>query len=195
MTGTVAHPAPGGTTLAGGTALAQDAVLVRLAVPGDRAALDRMFERCTPQTRYRRFHGPVTSIPERYLAEALSGSPLHYALVASTGPGEGQGPGPDGDPEAARAGIVALASCRIVDEGAAELGILIEDAWQRRGLGVRLVGDLVTHASRAGLRTLEAQLLAEQAWIARLLRPYGSCGLRHTWGGVLTVNLRLPVTG
>ena len=56
-------------------------------------------------------------------------------------------------------------------EGAAELGVLIEDAWQRRGLGTRLVGDLIAHARRTGLRVLEAQLLAEQAWIAGLLRP------------------------
>jgi len=159
---------------------------VRQAVTADRAALDQMFGRCTPQTRYRRFHGPVKAIPGRYLTEALAGGPFHYALVVSPGPGTGVGD----DPEACDR-IVALASCRTVDEGAAELGVLIEDAWQRRGLGTRLVHDLVTHASQAGLRVLEAQLLAEQAWITGLLRPYGTCTRRHTRDGVLSVTLGL----
>jgi GNAT superfamily N-acetyltransferase len=146
-----------------------------------------MFERCTPDTRYRRFHGPVKVIPERYLAEALSGSPFHYALVVCPESclDAGRGREPDAD------GIVALASCRTVDEGAAELGVLIEDAWQRRGLGTRLVRDLAAHAADAGLRVLEAQLLTEQAWITGLLRPYGACRLRSTWNGILDVTVRL----
>jgi GNAT superfamily N-acetyltransferase len=148
-----------------------------------------MFDRCTAPTRYRRFHGPVKVIPERYLAEALSGSPFHHALVACAEPV----PAPAGAAEGAvrPGGIVALASCRMVDEGAAELGLLVEDAWQRRGLGTRLLRDLAAYASAAGLRVLEAQLLAEQAWICGLLRPYGACGLRSTRGGVLNVTVRL----
>jgi GNAT superfamily N-acetyltransferase len=144
-----------------------------------------MFERCSPETRYRRFHGPVEAIPQRYLAEALSGSPLHYALVACPEPADGaDASGPPG-------GIVALASCRLVGEGVAELGLLIEDAWQRRGLGPRLLRDLAGFGSEAGLRVLRAQVLAEQAWITGLLRPYGACRVGPAWGGVLNVTVRL----
>jgi GNAT superfamily N-acetyltransferase len=164
-------------------------IRVRQAVPGDREALARMFERCTASTRYRRFHGPVKAIPERYLAEALSGRPLHYALVAFLEPAAAVQAA-----EALSDGIVALASCRLVDEGAAELGILVEDAWQRQGLGTRLVNELVAHANAVGLRVLEAQLLAEHAWITRLLRPHGTCRLRSTWNGVLNVTVRLAST-
>ncbi|MGH3211794.1 MAG: GNAT family N-acetyltransferase [Trebonia sp.] len=164
---------------------------VRRAGASDRAALRSMFERCTPSTRYRRFHGPVKAIPERYLADALSGSAFHYALVAW----HDATPFPYGDPVAsagAAPGVaVALASCRVIEEGAAELGLLIEDAWQRQGLGTRLLRELVTYAGRAGLRVLEGQLLAEQAWIAGLLKPYGACRLRSAGSGVLTVTLRL----
>jgi GNAT superfamily N-acetyltransferase len=170
-------------------------IRVRRAAPADHEALARMFERCALETRYRRFHGPVKAIPARYLADALSGSPFHYALVACPVPEAVPVLGQDScavpGPEARAGGIVALASCRAVDEGAAELGLLIEDAWQRRGLGARLLRDLVAHARRTGLRVLEAQLLAEQAWIAGLLRPYGTCRLRSTWDGVLNVSVRL----
>ncbi|HET6189680.1 MAG TPA: GNAT family N-acetyltransferase [Trebonia sp.] len=172
-------------------------VSVRRAGTSDREALGRMFDRCTPSTRYRRFHGPVKTIPERYLADALSGGAFHYALVAWhdatpwTGEAPGDAPAGAGAAGASPGVAVALASCRIVAEGAAELGILIEDGWQRTGLGTRLLRDLVDHARRAGVRVLEAQLLAEQAWIAGLLRPYGACRLHSTGGGVLNVTVRL----
>jgi GNAT superfamily N-acetyltransferase len=159
-------------------------VRVRRAEASDREALRQMFDRCSPRTRYRRFHGPVKAIPERYLAEALSGGAFHYALVACP-----EFPGSNRD--APSGGIVALGSCRTVGEGAAELGLLIEDAWQRHGLGTRLLRDLVTHAGRGGVRVLEAQLLAEQAWITGLLRPYGPCRLGPTGHGVLNVTVRL----
>jgi GNAT superfamily N-acetyltransferase len=161
-----------------------------------------MFERCTTATRHRRFHGPVKAMPERYLAEALSGSPFHHALVACLDPHAGDPrtgdlhPGDLHPGEALELGapsgdIVALASCRTIDEGAAELGLLIEDAWQRRGLGTRLLGDLVAQARRSGLRVLEAQVLAEQAWVASMLKPYGAYRLRTTWDGVMNVTVRL----
>jgi GNAT superfamily N-acetyltransferase len=175
MTAPGAPPVPGGLVLAPAD--------VRRAVADDREALNSMFKRCSAETRHRRFHGPVKAIPEQYLADALSASAFHCALVAC--------PDQVPDPGAEGGGIVALASCRMVDEGAAELGVLIEDAWQRRGLGTRLLRDLVTSASKDGLRVLEAQLLAEQAWVTGLLRPYGACRLRSTWGGVLNVTVRL----
>jgi GNAT superfamily N-acetyltransferase len=175
----VSAPGPataGGPLAAAAAGTGTAAVSVRRAVPADREDLALMFGRCTAATRQRRFHGSVRVIPERYLAEALSGGPFHYALVACAEPG---------------GGIVALASCRLVAEGAAELGVLVEDAWQRRGLGTRLLGGLVAHARRAGVRALEAQLLAEQGWVTGLLRPYGRCRLRSSWSGVLSVTVRL----
>jgi GNAT superfamily N-acetyltransferase len=158
------------------------------ALPAARRAVEQMFDRCSLRTRYQRFHAPVKAIPARYLAEAVSGHPFHHALIAW----HQDPPGPldaAGDP-APRA--VALASCRLVAEGAAELGLLVEDDWQRAGVGRRLLGDLVAHADRSGVRVLEAQLMAEQAWIATLLRPYGPCRLRSAWDGIINVTVRLP---
>ena len=111
---------------------------VRRAAAGDRPALERMLARCTGQTRYRRFHGPVSVFPERYLTEALSGSPLHFALVACLGD-DAEGDGTVVDGTVVDGTVVALASCRAVDEGVAELGILVEDEWQRRGVGSDLL--------------------------------------------------------
>lgn len=155
---------------------------VRPAVLADRPAVLEMFGRCTLETRYHRFHAPVRAIPGEYLTEALSGSPFHHALVVR----------PAGTDER----IVALASCRVFAEGAAELGLLIEDGWQRRGLGTRLLADLVAHARQSGLRVLEAQLLAEQAWITGMLRRYGPCRQRWSRGeGRVTLPVQPPPGG
>jgi GNAT superfamily N-acetyltransferase len=161
---------------------------VRRATEGDRQALTRMLARCSGDTRYRRFHGPVKAFPEPYLTEALAGSPVHVALIASAPPEPAAGAGTDAD------AVVALASCRLVAEGAAELGLLVEDGWQQRGVGGLLLRELVDFAARIGLRVLQAQLLAEQAWILGLLRRYGQCKTVAT-GGLLTVTVRLPRPG
>lgn len=167
------------------TSVAAGTCSVRRAAAGDRPALERMLARCTGQTRYRRFHGPVTVFPERYLTEALSGSPLHFALVACLDEdAETDGTVVDGT-------VVALASCRAVDEGVAELGILVEDEWQRRGVGGYLLGEIVAYAARTGLRALQAQVLAEQPWIVGLLRRHGTCTTASA-GQALHVTLTLP---
>jgi GNAT superfamily N-acetyltransferase len=154
------------------------AVAIRRAGERDRAALAQMFARCTVQTRYRRFHGHVNVLPARYLDEALSGSPAHLALVAVISAGSADG------------AIVALASCRAEAQGAADLGVLVEDGWQRQGIGDALLREIAAHASRTGIGMLTAQVLAEQSWILRLLSAYGSCE-SVTTQGVLDVTVRL----
>ena len=177
------------------TSVAAGTCSVRPAATADRPALERMLARCTGQTRYRRFHGPVTAFPERYLTEALSGSPLHFALVACLDEdAEVDGTVVDGtvvDGIVVEGTVVALASCRAVDEGVAELGILVEDEWQRRGVGGDLLGEIVAYAARTGLRALQAQVLAEQPWIVGLLRRHGTCRVEGA-GPALYVTLTLP---
>jgi hypothetical protein len=145
---------PGGDGRPGGD---DERLVVRPAVAGDRAALEAMFQRCSPATVFRRFHGQVRAFPRAYLDEALSGADAHYAVACFSG-----------------CEAVALASCRTDEPGSAELGILIEDAWQRRALGGTLLGELVTHAAGHGIRTLRAQMLTEQDWIIKMLARHGN---------------------
>lgn len=129
---------------------------VRPATAADRPALAEMLTRCTELTRARRFLAPLRSFPERYLTEALQECDEHLALVAAT-------------PSA----VVALASCRAQPVESAELAVLVEDAYQRQGIGACLLTMLIEHAERNGLWTLKASVLAEQAWIVQALRAYG----------------------
>jgi GNAT superfamily N-acetyltransferase len=156
-------PGVSAAALAAAGLSAGPAVHVRRAAERDRTAIAAMFARCTGETRYRRFHGHVNVFPQRYLTEALSGSPAHFALVVIADDGSDGG------------SVVALASCRTQSPGVAELGVLVEDAWQRLGIGGLLLTEVAGYASRAGLTTLKAQILAEQSWIIRVLCRYGPC--------------------
>ena len=101
------RPRPGTPPFLGapdaGTAGRLTTLTVRQAAERDRATLQAMFQRCTPQTIYRRFHGQVKAFPAAYLTEALAGVPSHFALVACDGPR-----------------VVALASCRLADPADAD---------------------------------------------------------------------------
>ncbi|MBV9445577.1 MAG: GNAT family N-acetyltransferase [Streptosporangiaceae bacterium] len=130
-------------------------VQIRVACPDDRLKLAEMFLRCSIETRYRRFHGFLESIPEPYFTEALGGRPGHFALVAAT-----------------PATIVALASCA---EG--ELGILVEDAYQRQGIGSRLLETLM---ARGGYGAFLASVQPDQAWIVPFLRRYSQIKIEFT---------------
>ncbi len=139
-------------------------VQIRRAAADDRPALVDMLTRCSDQTRTRRFHKFVRAFPEPYLTEALAERAAHFALLAQSDEG-----------------VVALASCVAEDGGSAELAVLVEDAWQRAGLGTHLVKRLVAHADRNGIGKLKAEVHASQAWVLPVLGGYGTCEawLRH----------------
>ncbi|HET7018205.1 MAG TPA: GNAT family N-acetyltransferase [Streptosporangiaceae bacterium] len=133
-------------------------VHIRRAVAGDRPALTEMLTRCSDQTRARRFHKFVRSFPEPYLTDALAEQAAHFALLAQ-----------------ADNGVVALASCVTDGPGRAEFAVLIEDIWQRAGLGTRLMNLLVAHADHNGIGKLTAEVHASQAWVLPVLGGYGTC--------------------
>jgi GNAT superfamily N-acetyltransferase len=148
------------------------AVRIRSATPADRPAVTEMLARCSEATRLQRFLEPQRSFPERYLTEALAGQADHLALVAAT-------------PTA----VVALASCRATAGATADLAVLVEDAWQRQGIGTCLLNGLLDHADRNGLRTLKATMRPEQDWIMWALRAFGACTARLSMA-VLEVTMR-----
>jgi GNAT superfamily N-acetyltransferase len=159
--------------LAAGELPGTPVLAVRRAQEFDAAALADMFARCSSQTRYRRFHGHITMFPARYMAGALVRSPVHAAFVACLDDGR----------------VVGLAECHTVAPGVAELAFLVEDAWQRLGIGRALLREVMGHADRSGLRTLTAQVLAEQSWIVGVLGTCGPCE-SGTSRGVLDVTVR-----
>ncbi|MEV6011135.1 GNAT family N-acetyltransferase [Streptomyces sp. NPDC051976] len=109
---------------------AGNAITIRRAGPDDLAAALAMHERCTPDTLAKRYHGPVNDA-DRYLQHLLSPR-FGQSLAVETASGR----------------LVALGHL-LWDGDENEVALLVEDDWQRRGIGLALLRKLVELAVAA----------------------------------------------
>lgn len=144
-------------------------VLVRPVLPQD-AELQQQFVRdLTPASRYRRFHGPLRELPAGtldYLTQVDYRA--HLALLAETFDACG-----DEVQVAEARWVLRLADGAPVDAGVADFAIAVADAWQRCGLGSRMLDALVRSAGDAGVRRLEGSVLADNEAMRGLMRARG----------------------
>jgi GNAT superfamily N-acetyltransferase len=131
------------------------AVAVRPIEPADAYALLRMFDRLSPESIYHRFFSPMPR-PRRAALLHLAGldHELHEALVATTG-----------------REIVAVARYDgRPGETDAEVAVIVDDDWQDRGLGTRLLHRLARVGARRGLVAFRATVLGENRRALPFLR-------------------------
>jgi len=154
--------------------LADGAVLtVRPIEPRDVAALERMFHRLSPLTVYRRFFSPIQRPPQRMLEWLTTvDHDCREALVAF-----------DGDEIVAVARYDAQCGA---DE--AEIAVLVEDAWQHRGVGRRLARRLAVHALDHGFERFIATMLPDNRPALGLVRKLSpDAAVRFADGGYSAV--------
>ena len=142
----------------------------------DEARLERLFYRLSPESVYRRFFTLYTTPPAGALHKlAVLDHDTRDALVAVV------------DDE-----IVGVARYAAVAPGAAEIAVLVEDAWQGRGLGRRLLACVAALARLHGYPELRATVLAENRGAIAMLRavfPDGEWtpdGTEYGWRVALT---------
>jgi len=134
-----------------------------------------MWKRCSLATRMARFHAPVRDIPASYLKAVLSDPCASVVAVHE------------------RTGwVAALASMITSGGGSAELGVLVEDAWQQYGIGRHLVAHLIAAAHARNITEVTASVLTQNARLIDPLRqlPGEFTLTRH--GTTLCVLVRLP---
>ncbi|WP_030239696.1 GNAT family N-acetyltransferase [Streptomyces sp. NRRL S-350] len=141
-----APEAPSRLSLPDGTEL-----LLRAAGPADKAAALAMHGRCSPASLRLRYHGPVRDA-DRHLDHLLDARHGRSLAVES----------PDGR-------ILALGHL-MWDDGEAELAVLVEDAWQRHGLGPALLRRLAAMAGAAGIGTVYAVTHAANTGLIAAMR-------------------------
>jgi GNAT superfamily N-acetyltransferase len=130
-------------------------VTIRCIEAADAFSLVRMFDRLSPESVYHRFFSPMPQ-PRRAALLHLAGldSELHEAMVAEIG-GEIVG--------------VARYDAR-PGEDDAEVAVIVDDAWQDRGLGTQLLHHLARVAARRGLVAFRAVVLGENRRALPFLR-------------------------
>ncbi|MEV6473442.1 GNAT family N-acetyltransferase [Streptomyces sp. NPDC051657] len=112
-------------------------ITVRRADHDDLAAARAMHDRCSQRTLGLRYHGPVADA-DRYLDHLLSPR-FGRTLAVQTASGK----------------LVALGHL-LWDGDETEVALLVEDDWQRRGIGSELLGRLVALAVEAGCDSVYA---------------------------------------
>ena len=168
--GVVADPAP---DVEDGTP-GEAAILVRPGSVEDAAGLVAMHARCSAETTYRRYHAPVPHLSPR-LARSLLAPTDGVSLVAVVG-GE----------------IVATAMVAGGADGA-ELGLIVEDRMQRRGIGARLLRAIATEAAARGLDALTCQVQPDNDAVLRTIHRAG-LRVRVAWVDGLA-RYTIPVAG
>lgn len=129
-------------------------ITVRRADTSDLAAAREMHDRCSPQTLGLRYHGPVGDA-DRYLGHLLSPR-FGRTLAVETASGR----------------LVALGHL-LWDGDETEVALLVEDAWQQRGIGAELLRRLVTMAAETGCESVYAITKASNTGMVAAMRGLG----------------------
>ena len=130
-------------------------VTTRPVRPDDGPLFCRLWDRLSPETVYRRFHAPLRSPPADAHRLVDVDHVLREALVAVVG-GEVVG--------------VARYDRSPADPATADVAVVVEDAWQGVGVGRQLLTELTQLAARRGVRTLHADVQADNDRVVALVR-------------------------
>ena len=134
----------------------EDVVTFARAMWSDMVTIEAMFERCSVQALHRRFFRPLPSAPHGYVEEVLGDRDNHHAFVVQRGDK-----------------TIGLAELHLEGPWSGALALIIEDPYQRKGVGTAALQVLLCHARELGLRMLTADVLFENSVVLRALRRVG----------------------
>ena len=131
-------------------------VVLREVGTADHAPVREFLAGLSLDSAYRRFFTGIGSPPTAALVRRLvDADPGRRAVVLAT----------------AGAEVVGVADTTLVDGGrAVELGVVVADRWQRRGLGWPLCAAALAPALARGIPVLRARTLPDNARVGKILR-------------------------
>jgi len=140
------------------------ATVIRGVTPNDAPQVQRFICNLSAASRYLRFLRPMRELPDDMLYRFTHPSSEHeVVLVAST----------------ADDSIVGISQYVAEENGAScELAIVVADAWQRHGLGYRMLHALSQIATNNGIREGHADVLADNHAMRSLARKL-KCEIRN----------------
>ncbi|MEV7414083.1 GNAT family N-acetyltransferase [Streptomyces sp. NPDC089919] len=147
-------------------------ITVRRADTADLQAARAMHDRCSERTLGLRYHGPVGDA-DRYLGHLLSPR-FGRTLAVWTASGK----------------LVALGHL-LWDGDETEIALLIEDDWQRRGIGSELLRRLIAMAAEAGCDSVYAVTRSANTGMVAAMRGLGLPLDYQIEEGTLVITARL----
>jgi GNAT superfamily N-acetyltransferase len=122
---------------------------------GAEAAVEAVFAGLSPRSRYLRFHSPVPRLPDSVRARLVDIDGARHAAVVA---------------EVHDLGPIGLAQIFGPGHGTADVAVAVVDAWQRRGIGRRLLTAVAAVAEEIGYTELRGSILPENVAMQRLAR-------------------------
>jgi GNAT superfamily N-acetyltransferase len=135
---------------------------VRFVEPGDAGALQGYIRSLTTRSRYNRFLGAISELPQTLLAHFVHvGEDERFSVIATMII--------DG-----RETIVGEARYAFdADTGSFEFGLSVDDRWQGQGIGSALLGNLECRAAAFGSKRLFGDTLRSNEVMIALARKSG----------------------
>lgn len=149
--------------------------------PDDAVRLQAFHQRLSQHTLVFRFYGELP-ILSRELAERLSHVDYEQrmAIVVTAG-------------ESVDEPIVAVVRYEVLEPGAAEFALVVEDHLQGQGIGPQLLRILAAYARRHGITTFIANVMYDNEHMLTMLRHVGIPAIHHLHEG--RVEVRLDISG
>lgn len=164
---------------AGGTPIC--AVTIRPASPANLAALSDFFAGLSLQSRYLRFFSPITATQP--LLRRLSGADDDVDAVIAVRDGVIIGHAMAAD----RAGTGEAGNLRTTD-----IGVVVADAWQGRGVGSALIRALISAAQARGVTSMIMDVLhGNRRVLAMILGRWPAADISR-YPDCTSVRVRLP---
>ena len=128
-------------------------IWIRELGPGEFDVLDAVFAGLSPGSRFNRFHAGIPTLqPSVRNALAAVDGCRHIAIAAYA----------DDEP-------IGIARLIAVRDRASDLAVEVVDHWQDCGVATRMVRAVVDRARAAGHTVVEAEIMAENRAVQRLL--------------------------
>lgn len=134
-------------------------VTLRAGSVADTDALVALHARCSSETLYRRYHAPMSHVTPR-MARSLLEPHGGRSLVLSIGD------------EVVAVGVYSVDPAS-TEPGSVEVGLMVEDSWQRQGHGARLLRALAVEAADRGVETLSCLVQPENDAVLRAIQRAG----------------------
>lgn len=148
------------------------ALVLRPGTDADEDAVAGLHARCSMKTLFNRYHSGMRTVPRRWVHRLLNP--------------------PRGTTVLAQCADQVVALGQLIHTGTpdcAEVSLLVEDTWQRRGVGTALLGALASDARAAGYSELVAWCLPSESALVRTAEAAGLATTTRREDGLQRVSI------
>jgi acetyltransferase len=135
---------------------------LRHIAPTDAAREQAFVRGLSPQSSYLRFHGTIKDLSKKDLEEFTNPDSRNAVALIVLCSGE------TGEEE------IGVARYVIDPDGAnCEFAIVVADAWQKRGIGTRLMNALIKHLQASGVKRISGSVLKGNSAMREFVKQLG----------------------